>query len=117
MEIGKEVWRQIQQSLKAIELGQRKGQIAMPQPTWFHVDSSIVFDAEGKPWKNLTPFLVPMVGDWHNRPGTDPWVPTGPPLDGGNQPDGLWQADHGGLPGALEPAGLTRGLTSRRRRG
>ena len=95
MEIGQEVWRQIQVSLKAVELGKRRGTIAMPQPTWFHVDSNILFDDQGI-IGNTAPFLVPMVGDWHNRPGTDPWVPTGPPLLGGNQPDGLWQADHGG---------------------
>ena len=95
MEIGEEVWRQIQVSLKAVELGKRRGTIAMPQPTWFHVDSNILFDEKGIVG-NTAPFLVPMVSDWHNRPGTAPWVPTGPPLVGGDQPEGLWQADHGG---------------------
>ena len=95
MEIGQEVWRQIQVSLKAVELGKRNGTIAMPQPTWFHIDSNIQFDDKGIVG-NRAPFLVPMVSDWHNRPGTDPWVPTGPPLPGGDLVDGLWQADHGG---------------------
>ena len=30
----------------------------------------------GRPVRNETPYLVPIVGDWPNRPGADPWNPT-----------------------------------------
>ena len=54
---------------------------------------------------NETPYLVPIVGDWDNRPSTDPWNPTGNsfgtvPTDEHWLADldqqNVWQARHGG---------------------
>ncbi len=59
----------------------------------------------GRPIRNETPYLVPIVGDWENRPGGDPWNPSGNSpqttpteerwLDDLEQRN-VWQARHGG---------------------
>jgi len=60
----------------------------------------------GRPVRNETPYLVPIVGDWPNRPGSDPWNPTGnswatvPSEDlwlADLEQRNVWQARHGGF--------------------
>ncbi len=59
----------------------------------------------GRVVRNETPYLVPIVGDWENRPGGDPWNPhetswTSTPTEEDWLVDldtrGVWQARHGG---------------------
>ena len=60
---------------------------------------------QGRVVRNETPYLVPIVGDWNNRPSSDPWNPhgsswtTAPPeywwLEDLEQRN-VWQARHGG---------------------
>lgn len=96
-EIAREVWRQVTTSLL-----RNTPDLILPQPVWYNVDQNIVFGEgpEGTPQKNLTPYQIPIVGDWKHRPIGDPWDPTpsvqnlnGPLL---HLPLGVTQAKHGG---------------------
>jgi hypothetical protein len=99
-EIAEEVWQQITTSL----LRQRPD-LVLPQPVWYHIDENIVFSNRPPflPKENRTPYQIPTVSDWKNRPVGDPWDPT-PTLVNLNKPlhkealpeDSLWQAKHGG---------------------
>ena len=90
-EIALEVWRQI-----TVELLDTFGHDVvarqLPRPIWYAVDEFIVFktkddhtratDAEGleeyeTPRYNRAPYLIPLIGDWKNRPGAYPWNPQG----------------------------------------
>ena len=118
-QLAREVYAQIKAALKGGKSpGEEEGP-ELPNPDWVHIDHNIVFgpvkslDApEGRlrPRENLTPYLVPTVGDWKWRPGPEPWNPTRRPDSEPPQrtrrpkpednaaplPDGLWQATHGG---------------------
>src|SRR5262249_11498468 len=56
------------------------------------------------PTRNLAPYLIPIVGDWKNRPGAYPWNPNGTSLRWvpnatmreTQEALGVWQAHHGG---------------------
>lgn len=96
-EIAQEVWRQVTTSLL-----RKTPDLLLPQPVWYNLDQNIVFgdSPPGTPRENRTPYQIPIVGDWKNRPAGNPWdpTPTLPNLNG-CYPDlesGLWQARHGG---------------------
>ncbi|MFV8750951.1 NAD(P)-binding protein [Nannocystaceae bacterium ST9] len=109
LRIARETWRQIRGSLEP----QRSEWMSdygpsLPMPMWFHIDDSIVFEQRVDPdsdrvdWypaQNTSPFLIPIVGDWHNRPDGDPWDPSltdeNPEVRHEIAP-GVTQASHGG---------------------
>ncbi|WP_431239676.1 hypothetical protein ACQ86B_08725 [Mycolicibacterium aichiense] len=107
-EIAREVWRQIACALT----GDRRptGEQVMPWPAWYALDRSLIMatgpgQGQGRVVRNESPYLVPIVGDWDNRPGSDPWNPHGTsntrtPDDAGWLEDleqrNVFQARHGG---------------------
>jgi len=111
--IGAEVWRQL-----CVDLATPANStwaMRLPRPRWFHIDDNIRFgERNGRtdvPVENTTPYLVPIVSDWDNRPGTEPFDPssgTGEPQKLLDEP-GVWMAQHGGYPvhwGSLVYAGI-----------
>ena len=107
-EIAHEVWRQIKQATELHKLplpNSAPYDFALPDPAWYSLDRFIVFQTdpitgEERPHENRAPYLVPIMGDWDNRPGTEPWDPLRPtphPEQTQRLP-GLWQAPHGGYP-------------------
>jgi uncharacterized protein with NAD-binding domain and iron-sulfur cluster len=118
-EIAKEVWRQITVELLDT-FGYDVTARQLPRPTWYAIDEFIVFKPEGdttgstdivvdlddmaKPLYNRAPYLIPLVGDWKNRPGAYPWNPQGTstavlPNDEMREMQErlhVWQAGHGG---------------------
>ena len=59
----------------------------LPEPDWIHIDESLEYEGfknelalpanhERKLRFNRTPYLVPIAGDWKNRPGPEPWDPS-----------------------------------------
>ncbi len=96
-EIAQEVWRQITTSLL-----REQRDVILPQPAWYNLDQNIVFGSSptSTPRENRTPYQIPIVGDWKNRPAGNPWdpTPTLPNLDSAYPylEPGLWQARHGG---------------------
>lgn len=98
-QIAERCWEQIRRCLNDIEL---------PEPHWFHIDDNIVFSrdpvhGDERPELNLTPYLVPIVGDWQYRPGGDPWSPAygyqrrnRGEHHQGPKPPSAWCAEHGG---------------------
>jgi uncharacterized protein with NAD-binding domain and iron-sulfur cluster len=107
-EIADEVWRQIVSALTSDV--DNVAEALMPWPTWYALDRGLVMgngpgQGHGKAVRNETPYLVPIVGDWENRPGADPWNPHG--TSWGSRPTeeswledlrqrNVWQARHGG---------------------
>ncbi|EDM74452.1 hypothetical protein PPSIR1_10470 [Plesiocystis pacifica SIR-1] len=95
-EIAKETWRQI------LEVIDPAPQLQLPVPTWYHLDDNLAFagDAgEGLFQGNATPLQVPLAGDWHRRPGGDPFDPVavdGPADSPPDLPQGVWQSPMGG---------------------
>lgn len=109
-EIAAEVWRQIAAALTS-QVDSAAEEV-LPWPVWYALDRGLVMEAgpgqgqgRGRVVRNETPYLVPIVGDWENRPGEDPWNPHGtswttrPPenwwLEDLEQRN-VWQARHGG---------------------
>ena len=79
-EIAAEVWRQIVKALTSS--APNVAEALLPWPAWYAIDRGIIMDGgpgqgDGRPIRNETPYLIPIVGDWDNRPCTDPWNPTG----------------------------------------
>ncbi|WP_163997975.1 NAD(P)-binding protein [Pyxidicoccus caerfyrddinensis] len=106
-EIADEVWRQIKQATELHKVplpNSAQFDFSLPAPSWYHVDRNIRFKrdkatGEARPVANLAPYLIPIVGDWDRRPGTEPWDPLrSPPPPKLIQVDGLWLAEHGGYP-------------------
>ncbi|MFP2925176.1 NAD(P)-binding protein [Pyxidicoccus sp. 3LG] len=109
-DIAQEVWQQIKtatQEHNAPLPHARQRAFTLPDPAWYFMDRFITFGEDkargGKerPMKNLSPYLIPIVGDWDRRPGFEPWDPLD--LRRKREPDtalpaGLWQAEHGGYP-------------------
>ena len=103
-EIAAEVWRQIACALTS-NTG-KPPEAFVPQPAWYTLDRGLIMASEtGSPIRNETPYLIPIVGDWSNRPGGDPWNPHGSswtsrPTDERWREDldirNVWQARHGG---------------------
>lgn len=106
-EIAAEVWRQI---VVALTRGaDRPPETLLPWPAWYALDRGLVMAGDGQgtgcPVFNRTPYLVPIIGDWPNRPGGDPWNPHGsswfstPPAEvwlDDLERRHVWQAGHGG---------------------
>ena len=107
-EIAAEVWRQIISALTS-----NAGSVAaevMPWPAWYALDRGLIMatgpgQGQGRVVRNESPYLVPIVGDWTNRPGSDPWNPhesswtSTPPEDWwleDLEQRNVWQARHGG---------------------
>ncbi|ORB28335.1 hypothetical protein [Corallococcus coralloides DSM 2259] [Mycolicibacterium parafortuitum] len=106
-EIAVEVWRQIVTALTS-DVDNAPEEL-LPWPVWYALDRGLVADGagqgSGRLVRNETPYLIPIVGDWVNRPGGDPWNPHGTsftqvPPDEAWLEDlehrGVWQARHGG---------------------
>lgn len=107
-EIAAEVWRQIVDALTSQD--ESVAEATVPWPVWYALDRGLVAEAgpgqgEGRLARNETPYLIPIVGDWNNRPGSDPWNPHNtswtmtPPEDWwleDLEQRHVWQARHGG---------------------
>jgi uncharacterized protein with NAD-binding domain and iron-sulfur cluster len=107
-EIAAEVWRQIVSALTSND--DSLAEKAIPWPVWYALDRGLVMargpgQGQGRAVRNATPYLVPIVGDWTNRPSSDPWNPhgsswtTAPPEDWwleDLEQRNVWQARHGG---------------------
>lgn len=107
-EIAAEVWRQIVQALTS-NVDNVAGAL-LPWPAWYALDRGLVLErgpgqGTGRVIRNETPYLIPIIGDWPNRPGGDPWNPHGTswgsaPTDAEWLEDleqrNVWQARHGG---------------------
>ncbi|MEE6139441.1 NAD(P)-binding protein [Mycobacterium sp. 050128] len=107
-EIAVEVWRQLISALSSNP--ESVGEEVVPWPVWYALDRGLVMAAgpgqgHGRVVRNESPYLVPIVGDWDNRPGSDPWNPHGtsytrtPPEDEwlkDLEQHNVWQARHGG---------------------
>jgi uncharacterized protein with NAD-binding domain and iron-sulfur cluster len=107
-EIASEVWRQIVFALTS-NVDNVAGAL-LPWPVWYALDRGLTMEGgpgqgAGRVVRNETPYLVPIVGDWPNRPGADPWNPHGtswgsrPPEDWwleDLEQRNVWQARHGG---------------------
>jgi uncharacterized protein with NAD-binding domain and iron-sulfur cluster len=107
-EIATEVWRQIISALTSNS--KSVGEEVMPWPAWYALDRGLVMatgpgQGQGRVVRNESPYLVPIVGDWNNRPGSDPWNPHGTSWTSTPDEDGwledleqcnVWQARHGG---------------------
>jgi hypothetical protein len=107
-ELAAEVWRQIVTAI--VSETDDIPEALVPWPVWYAVDRNLVAGSgpgqgEGSPVRNEAPYLIPIVGDWPNRPGGDPWDPGGTswatrPTDDLWAEDleqrDVWQARHGG---------------------
>lgn len=107
-EIAAEVWRQMTSALTSTTGSAGDG--VMPWPAWYALDRSLIMadgpgQGQGRVVRNESPYLVPIVGDWDNRPGSEPWNPHGSsytkiPSDDDWLDDleqrNVWQARHGG---------------------
>jgi uncharacterized protein with NAD-binding domain and iron-sulfur cluster len=102
-EIAGEVWRQVSTELGA-SLSDVAGTTQLPQPRWYWIDRFLEPNRAGTPERNRSPYLVPIVSDWKNRPGAYPWNPIGdsPTWVPNEESQALqkemhvWQAGHGG---------------------
>ncbi len=105
-ELATEVWRQIARAITSDV--NNVPEALLPWPAWYALDRNLIMSAgtgKGRPVRNEAPYLVPIVGDWPNRPGSDPWNPRGSSwgtkateaqwLEDLEQRD-VWQARHGG---------------------
>ncbi|NIH94447.1 uncharacterized protein with NAD-binding domain and iron-sulfur cluster [Mycolicibacterium fluoranthenivorans] len=104
-ELAAEVWRQIVAALTSD--ARCSPEEIMPWPAWYTLDRGLITAADtGLIVRNETPYLVPIIGDWPNRPGGDPWNPHGTswtyrPTQARWLEDlhvrNVWQARHGGF--------------------
>lgn len=107
-EIAVEVWRQIVTALTSnVDTAPEN---LLPWPVWYALDRGLITDTgpgqgSGRLVRNETPYLVPIIGDWDNRPGGDPWnphntswsfVPTEESWLDDLERRHVWQARHGG---------------------
>ncbi|QSQ23446.1 NAD(P)-binding protein [Pyxidicoccus parkwayensis] len=107
-ELAHAVWEQIRQATELHGLPLPNAapyDFALPAPAWYTLDRFIGFETDPttrveRPKRNLAPYLIPIMGDWDNRPGTEPWDPLRPPPPPAQMPlsAALWQAAHGGYP-------------------
>ncbi|GAA5176439.1 hypothetical protein GCM10023321_84820 [Pseudonocardia eucalypti] len=126
-ELAAEVWRQISDALtsglaggagmgrapSSAPDGNTAGppETRLPTPAWYALDRYLVLaddpDGNGRPVRNEAPYLVPVVGDWDNRPEGEPWNPNGTswmtrPTEERRREDlerrHTWRAGHGGYP-------------------
>ncbi len=105
-ELATEVWRQIARAITSDV--NNVPEALLPWPAWYALDRNLIMSAgsgKRRPVRNEAPYLVPIVGDWPNRPGSDPWNPRGSSW-GTRRPEAqwledleqrdVWQARHGG---------------------
>jgi len=105
-ELAQEVWRQIIHAITSD--ADNVPEALLPWPAWYALDRNLRMTGwpnTGTPARNEAPYLIPIVGDWPNRPGCDPWNPHGSSwttrpteaqwLENLEQRD-VWQARHGG---------------------
>ena len=105
-ELAEEVWRQIVHAVTSD--ADNVPETLLPWPAWYALDRNLRMTGwpnKGRAARNEAPYLVPIVGDWPNRPGSDPWNPHGSSwttrpteaqwLDNLEQRN-VWQARHGG---------------------
>jgi NAD(P)-binding Rossmann-like domain len=107
-ELAAEVWRQISAALTSA--AGNVPESLLPTPAWYALDRNLVMagpEGNGRPLRNEAPYLVPIVGDWPNRPDGEPWNPNGTswimvPTDEQWLDDlewgQVWRAAHGGYP-------------------
>ena len=102
------MWRQIVCALTSDV--DNVAEALVPWPVWYALDRGLLMAAgpgqgAGRAVRNETPYLVPIVGDWPNRPGGDPWNPHGTSWSYAPTEDrwledleqrNVWQARHGG---------------------
>jgi hypothetical protein len=103
-ELAAEVWRQIVIAITSDV--DNVPEALIPWPAWYALDRNLTMNAgAGRAVRNGAPYLVPIVGDWPNRPGADPWNPNGSswttrPREAQWLKDleqhNVWQARHGG---------------------
>ena len=103
-ELAEEVWCQITEELVFTD-GPDVAPSQFPLPIAYSIDEFIDFHpTTRKPWHNRTPYLIPIVGDWKNRPGAYPWNPHGSStaygpneaMEAEQKKLRVWQAGHGG---------------------
>jgi hypothetical protein len=104
-EIAEEVWRQISHAVTS-DAG-NVPEALLPWPAWYALDRNLQMSdgPTGRAARNDAPYLVPIVGDWQNRPGCDPWNPHGSSFTTRSteaqwlenlERHSVWQARHGG---------------------
>ena len=109
-EIAAEVWRQIISALTSN--ADCVAEEVLPWPVWYALDRGLEMapgpgegQGRGRAVRNKTPYLVPIVRDWNNRPSSDPWNPHGTSWSSTPPEDwwlydlewrNVWQARHGG---------------------
>jgi hypothetical protein len=101
-ELAVEVWRQIARAITSDV--DNVPEALLPWPAWYVLDRNLIVH-QGRVVRNEAPYLVPIIGDWPNRPGSDPWNPHGTSwttrstqahwLEDLEQRN-VWQARHGG---------------------
>ena len=101
-ELAGEVWRQIAHAITSDV--DNVPEALLPWPAWYALDRNLIVH-QGRMVRNEAPYLVPIIGDWPNRPGSDPWNPHGSSwttrstearwLEDLEQRN-VWQARHGG---------------------
>jgi hypothetical protein len=93
--LAEEVWRRISPHL-TVRLPE--GEPALT-PRWFYTDVALA--RAGAPERRPRSYVVPLEGDWKNRPGdlprSSPAKDEAPP-GGDTADDGLWRPVHGGSP-------------------
>ncbi|HZZ45472.1 MAG TPA: FAD-dependent oxidoreductase [Pseudonocardia sp.] len=105
------VWRQIVAAVTSDV--DNVPEALLPVPAWYALDDYLELadgpdgPATGRPVRNGAPYLIPVVGDWSNRPEGEPWNPnngswTTCPTEEQWWEDlernQVWAARHGGYP-------------------
>jgi hypothetical protein len=94
--IAERTWQQIREALRDYwESDRVDSRLGLITPTWFHIDSTIDLPNG----QNRSPYLIPIVDDWHNRPCDvlfDPGEGLASPIDAPQYPTQLWWAPWGG---------------------
>jgi hypothetical protein len=94
--IAKDTWGQIRDALRDYWQSDRvDNRVGLITPTWFHIDSTIDLPKQA----NRSPYLIPIVDDWNNRPCDvlfDPGEGLASPIPDPDDPARLWWAPWGG---------------------
>ena len=94
--IARDSWKQIRDALRDYwESDRVDSRLDLITPTWFHIDSTIDLPSE----VNGSPYLIPIVDDWQNRPADvlfDPGEGLDSPISPPGDPGRLSWAPWGG---------------------